>query len=315
MPVVPTPGANSSGTGFTPTVNMPGAPAQSDALFTLDDVDPIGRTEAIIYGPPGSGKSVFAATMPPPLRWIAADGEPSLRSVKWAYKKGLSALRSPKDLVAYAPAEDKKGRYRGPAQALNRTTDMIDYWFSPDQLPLWEGGTLVLDSFTEINEWALNLGLDLNVQYPAPAKPLSKSEETNRKAFARIVTGQQDYKSAMGLIDQMFRNVRLECAKHNRNLAVLCHEWTDQAERDDGTTTVIAVRPLLIGQLRERMAKDVGDVWHMETYNKGTAIEVKVRVHGDNKVLAKTRWGDCLTREVDADYRKMIATVRTYHGL
>jgi hypothetical protein len=297
---------------MTPTKLTPALAAQVNELHTLADVDPIGRTEAMIYSPPGSGKTVMAATFPPPFRWLAADGDTSLKSLRWAFKSKMTSFTDLKDLVFYAPTELVKGRYIDKPQAFNLMTDMIDYWFRPDQVDLWK--TLVLDSFTEINSWALDLGLSLNKQYPTADRPLSKSDEINRKAMTRLVTGQQDYKSAMGLIEGFLRNVRVECAKHDKNLVILCHEWQDQAEGTDGSIVVTAVRPLLIGQLRDKVSKDFDEVWHMEKYSKAGGIELKVRMHGDNKVLAKSRWGTIMPREVDPDYRKMIEEVRKFHA-
>ena len=296
-----------------PTKNIPNERAQVEKLFTLEDIDPIGRTEAMIYGPPGSGKTVFATTFPPPFRWIAADGPTSLKSVRWAVTKGISAIKNLTDLQAYSPRETAKGNYIDTPAAFNQMQDMIWYWFKPAQVDLWE--TLVLDSFTEINVWALDLGLSLNQQYPKPAKPLSTSDEINRRAMTRLVTGQQDYKSAMGLIEGFLRNVRNECAKYNKHLVLLCHEYNEYQENSDGNQSVSSIQPLMIGQLRTKIAKDLDDVWHMEKNNKGTGVEIKVRLHGDNKTLAKTRWGDVMTREVEPDYRKMIGAVKAYHHL
>lgn len=306
-------GASVITTPITPTRLTPAMEAEVGSLFTLADVDPVGRTEALIYGPPGSGKTVIAATFPPPFRWIAADGQNSLKSLRWSVKEGIASFSDLSQLVGYAPAELVKGRYIAKPQAFNQMTDMIDYWFKPAQVDSWQ--TLVLDSFTEINSWALDLGLDLNNQYPTATKPLSTSDKVNRQAMTRIITGQQDYKSAMGLIEGFLRNVRVECARHGKNLVIICHEWQDTAEGSDGSVVVTAVRPLLIGQLRDKVSKDFDDVWHMEKYNKGTGIELKVRMHGDNKTLAKSRWGTIMAREVDPDYRKMIAEVKKFHGL
>jgi len=296
----------------TPTRLTPAMTAAVDQQFTLDEVDPIGRSEVMIYGPPKSGKTVVATTFPPPFRWLAADGANSLKSVRWAMKDGRTSFTDPKQLVAYAPTETVNGRYIGTPQAFNLMTDMIDYWFKPEQVDQWQ--SLVLDSFTEINNWALDLGLSLNKQYPTAARPLSTSDNINRQAMTRLVTGQQDYKSAMGLIEGFLRNVRVECARHNKNLIILCHEWQDTKEATDGSIVVTSVRPLLIGQLRDKISKDFDDVWHMEKYSKGGGIEIKVRMHGDNAVLAGSRWGTIMPREVEPDYRKMIEEVKKFHA-
>lgn len=297
----------------TPTKNIPNERAEVDKLFTLADVDPIGRTEAMIYGPPGSGKTVFAATFPEPQRWISADGETSLKSLRWAMKSGRTSFTDPTHLVAYAPTEIPKGRYIDVASAFNKMQDMINYWFTPEQVDQWQ--TLVLDSFTQINEWALDLGLGLNTQYPKPDKPLSTSDAVNRRAMTRLVTGQQDYKSAMGLIEGFLRNVRSDCARHNKTLVILCHEHKDYTEDSNGNEIVSAVTPLLIGMLRTKIVKDFDDVWYMEKYHEATGVKIKVNLNGSAKVIGKTRWGSIFTKEQEPDYRKLIAEVKKYHAL
>lgn len=296
--------------GIAKTISTPSGRAEKDKQYTLADVDPVGRTEVLIYGPPKSGKTVFASTFPPPFRWLAADGETCLKSLHWAYKNGLSAIKDPRaDLVAYTPSEDiDKGVYPEHAMAFNKMTDMIDFWFSPEEVDKWK--TLVIDSFTEVNEWALNHGLGLNNILPKPERSLSDSHKINLKAKLRIVTGQQDYKSAMGLIDGFITDVRLACAKHDKNLVIICHEWTESREDDDGVTQIVRYAPLMIGQLRQRVGKAFDDIWYMETYNKGGAPEIKVRVHGDAKHIAGTRFGLVLKSEEEPDFRKILAKVR-----
>lgn len=309
MPVYQGPGG--SALERTTVARVPSKPAEVSGLRTLEDVDPIGRTEVLIYGPPKSGKTVLASTFPGPFRWIAADGETSLKSVRWAFKESKTSIKDMKDLVFYVPQEDyTKGGYPEKAKAFNRMTDMIDYWFGAEEVDKWQ--TLVVDSVTELMEWALNLGLDLNMQLPNKNKPLSKSHETNLVAKARVLTGQQDYKSAMALLEGWLSDVRVECAKHHKNLVILCHEWTETGEGSTGEEIVLRYRPLLIGQQRERIPKSFDDVWHMTVYN---GSEYKVQVHEGPKVIAGTRWGQCLSREEPADYKVLIDKVRKYHGL
>lgn len=297
----------------TPTKNIANERAEVEKLFTLEDVDPIGRTEVLIYGPPGSGKTVFAATFPSPQKWISADGETSLKSIRWAFKAGKTSFTDMKQLQGYAPTEVPQGRYIQAATAFNKMQDMIEYWFKPDQVNTWE--TLVLDSFTQINEWALDLGLGLNQQYPKPEKPLSTSDKTNRQAMTRLVTGQQDYKSAMGLIEGFLRNVRSDCARHGKTLVVLCHEHKDFSEDSNGNEVVTAVTPLLIGMLRTKIVKDFDDVWYMEKYHGSAGVEIKVNLNGSARVVGKTRWGSIFKKEQEPDYRKLITEVRKFHGM
>jgi hypothetical protein len=311
-PMAPTQGASVIRAAQTPTINTPSMAAEIADQYTLDDVDPVGRSEVMIYGKPGNGKGVLSATFPPPFRWMAADGKTSLKSLHWAMKKGMTSFTDPKQVVAYSPTEIGKGKYIATARAFNLMSDMIDHWFSPTEVDKWQ--TLVLDSFTEINTWALDLGLGLNNQLPTSSKPLSRSDTINRQAQVRLITGEQDYKSAMGLIDGFLRNTRVLCARHNKNLVVICHEWQDTYEKDDGTVVVTAVQPLLIGQLRTRIVKDFDDVWFMEKLPGSDGPEITAYLQGTSVAVGKSRWGSIINKMKNPDYRKMIEEVKKFHG-
>lgn len=291
----------------TKPVLIPSVPVNADGEFTLADVDPIGRTEVMIVSKPGGGKTVAATTFPPPFRWIAADGENSLKSVRWAYKAGITALKRMEDLVAFKPKEQAgRGTYVDNPTAFNQMCDRVDRWLKPENIGGWE--TLVLDSMTSINDWTMNLGLSINQKYPSTSKPLSGSHDINKKAMARIVTGQQDYKSSMALMEGWLNDVRAECAKHNKNLVILCHEFAETDEEG----AILSYAPQLHGQLRTKIAKDFDDVWWMVAYN---GKDYKFQVHADPKHPCKTRWGQVLTREEPADYRLLIKKVKEFHGL
>lgn len=298
----------------TQAARLPSQQAELDKQFTLDDVDPIGRSEVIIVGRPGSGKTVVAGTFPGPFRWLAADGETCIKSLKWAFKEGHMTIKSQKDLVAYAPVEDMtKEYYQANPQAFNKMTDMVDFWFSPEEVGKWEGGTLVIDSASQVNQWAMNMALQINSQLPKPDRPLSGSHAINVKAKLNIIQGKQDYKSAMALFETFITDIRLQCARHNRNLVLLCHEHhEEERDEDSGTVRLIGVKPALHGQLRDTIPKSFDDVWYMQVYN---GKDFKVQVHADPVRDAKTRWGGFMKKEEPADYKYLIQKVRDYHAL
>lgn len=295
--------------GPAPLIKLPTKAAEKDKQYSLDDIDPVGRTDVVIYGPPGSCKTMLWSTMPPPFRVI--DGDYGLKTLKWAFKAGLTALHctGPHCLVAYRPVE--QGTYPINPEALDKMTDMLDFWFSPGEVEKWEGGTLVWDSATEVNVWAIYKALHVNGQLPKPDKSLSISDKVNEVAHAILLTGEQDYKSAQGFFLGLLADIRVECARHNRNFAMVCHQWTETAQMSDGSTRVVSYEPWLIGQLRQRIAKDFDDVWYTQLFN---GKDAKVQVHGDPMHVAKTRWGQVPEIEKDFDYRKMIERVRRYHG-
>lgn len=292
--------------GPNPTLPVPVGKPEVEKVFSLEDVDPVGRTEVLIYGPPGGCKTMLASTFPGPFRWIDADK--GLKTLRWAYKAGKTSLHclGRHCIQAYAPEEHD--RYPHNPEALDRMVDMIAHWFSPAEVGKWEGGTLVWDSGTEVNNWAVYKGLHLNGLLPDRKKPLSGSDEINEKANTLLITGQQDWKSAQGLFLSALYDTRVECVRYDRNLVLICHEWAET--RDDGS--VIRYEPFLIGQLRTRIAKDFDDVWYTQLFN---GKDPKVQMHGSAMYVTKTRWGQIPEIEKDFDFRKMVEKVRKYHGL
>lgn len=292
----------------TKPVLIPSVPVDSRGEFTLDDVDPVGRIEVMLVSKPGGGKTVAASTFPPPFRWLAADGRNALKSVAWAFKAGITAMTDKSQLVGYAPVENvDKGTYVSNPRAFNDCCDRVDRWFSKTEIEKWKGGTLVLDSMTTINGWALNLGLAVNQKLPSTSKPLSGSHKINEQAKARIITGMQDYKTSMAHVEGWIYDVRSMCALHDVNLVVLCHEYGETDEEGN----IITYLPMLDGQLRTKLAKDFDDVWWMVAYN---GKDFKFQHHADPLHPAKTRWGQVLSREEPADFRKVIAKVKEFHA-
>lgn len=290
-------------------VLIPAQPVTAAGEFTLDQVDPLGDIQVMLVSKPGGGKTVAAATFPPPFRWVAADGQNALKSVVWAFKAGLTSMTDPKQLVGYAPVEiPDKGTYVANPRAFNDMCDHVDRWFQKGEIDKWRGGTLVLDSMTTINGWAMNLGLVVNKKFPSESKPLSGSHAINEKAKARIVTGQQDYKTSMAHVEGWLQDLRASCMKEKVNLVILCHEM---AETDDDGN-VLTYLPMLDGQLRTRVPKDLDDVWWVVAYN---GKDFKFQVHSDPKHPAKTRWGQCLNREEPADFRLLLKKVKEFHGI
>lgn len=299
--------------GTVAAVREPTREPELDQLYTLADIDPVGRTEALIWGPPGTAKTVIAAGFPAPLRFLDADG--GLKSVRWAFKEGLTQLESMEDLVAYRP-KDHEGRHIANPEAFNKSLDMINHWFSNAEVDLWE--TLVLDSFTMMNIWAIDLGTHLNSQLPKVSKPLSRSREINLKAGIRMIIGQQDYKSAQALIEDAIDQIRIECTRHDKNLVITAHEWIETSEtvlpNGQVARQIVGYKPALIGQLRERLVKDFDDVWAAKMYSKDGKPDPKIQMHKDSLRYAKTRWGSFMSYEEEPNYRKLIAKVRAYHA-
>jgi hypothetical protein len=298
--------------GPAPFKMVPAEDAELDKQFTLESVSPVGPFQAVFFGPPGTGKTTAAATLPSPFRWIDADGGNGLKTLRWAQKAGLTTLKdlTAESLIAYKPAEEFEEGYVKDPKALDKMADMTNHWFKPTERDKWQ--TLVIDSITEVNMWCIYKGLHLNGQLPTHAKPLSKSDEINEKAKTMLLTGEQDYKSAQGLFIGWLTEVRLHCTKYEKNLICTAHEWRDEVEKEDGSMMVRSVAPWLIGQLRNRIAKDFDDVWYFQLFN---GKEVKVQVQESPTVKAKTRWGQIVGPAEGPDYRVILEKVKKFHGI
>jgi hypothetical protein len=305
---MPASGSVLTGPGPAPVKFEPPQKAEVGKLYTLEDVDPIGRTEVLIYGPPGSCKTMLWSTFPPPFRVIDADY--GLKTLRWAFKAGKSALHCMGEhcIQAYRPVEPDA--YPINPQAFDKMCDMIAYWFSPEQVDKWQ--TLVIDSATEVNMWAIYKALHLNGLLPDVKHALSKSDSVNEQAKTLLLTGQQDYKSAQGLFMGALTDIRVDCAKFNKNLVLVCHEWVESEEDREGRMIVSRYEPWLIGQLRTRVAKDFDDIWATALFN---GKDPKVQMHADPKHVTKTRWGQVPDIEKDFDFREMLKKVKLFHGV
>jgi len=295
------------GKGPAAILPVPVGKADVAQIYSLEDVEVLGPGGYVIYGEPGSGKTVLWSTFTPPFRVI--DGDYGLKSLHWAFKSGKSALHCAGRhcIEAYRPIE--KDTYPVQPEALDRMCDMIAHWFSPAEVNNWQ--TLVIDSATEANMWAIYKGLHLNGQLPKPEKSLSVSDSINERAKSLVLTGQQDYKSAEGLFMGAITDIRVDCAKYGKDLVLVCHQWNDTEEKD-GVVRIIGSRPWLIGQLRTRIVKDFDDVWHTQMYN---GKDCRIQMHESPTIIAKTRWGSIPEIEKDMDYRKMMERVRAFHGI
>jgi hypothetical protein len=55
-------------------------------------------------------------------------------------------------------------------------------------------------------------------------------------------------------------------------------------------------------------------VWHLEKYTGTKGVEIKVDMHGNTKVIAKSRWGSIMPTGVPADFRKILEEVKKFHA-
>jgi len=275
-------------------------------MSTLEDYEPADALHCIVYGGPGSGKTVFAHGFP---RTRTLDFDNGMGSVAWAIREGIID-KDPSEVVYETILETnlEKGRVTE-ASVLDRATDTLDLWLA--EKDDWD--TLVIDSVTAMNEAVINKGLEENARLN-----LSKSRSQSKTTMFRVMK-MQDWGAGMNLFEQFIQWVRADLP--DKNIVVVAHQY----ENRDDAGNLIALEPLLIGQLRQKIAKDFGEVYYIEqTGTKGKpkyelltrkdtrhVTKSELLTRKDTRHVTKSRLG-CLPTYCDASYSAIRKHVEAY---
>jgi hypothetical protein len=264
-------------------------------MATLADHQIAQRFEGLLWGPPGSGKTVLAHSFPR-TRTLNFDGPSALDSVWWAIKEKIIDKKL-EDIVFENIVEDTSGKYGSvkKATALDAASDQIDLWLKD---PNWE--TLIIDSGTELSEATINKGLAANARLG-----LSKSKEQGTSESMRVMRV-QDWGAAGSLFQQFINWVRTI----DKNIILICHEYTDTDENG----SVIQYEPALIGQLRQKITKSFGEVYHLGVSGSRQAPVYEMQTAPDPKHVCKTRLG-CLKPIMPASYKALADAISTYYNI
>lgn len=247
-----------------------------------------GPLQVLIYGAPGSGKTVLAHSFPRPR---TLDLDRGVRSVINAVESGLI----PKPLMwQYETVLETDfsayGRVKK-ATAFDQACKTVDRWLvAPEE---WD--TLIVDSLTSLNQFAINKGIE-NMD----SLGLSKSMQQSNKVDMQVVK-LQDYGGAMMLINHMLDWLR----GLDKNLVCIAHEY----EQTNKEGSVIRRQPLLIGQLRQRIIKDFDEVWYSRIQGIRDSRKFITQTAGDNTVVAKSRLGCFKAQEEFLTYDRILATL------
>lgn len=261
-------------------------------MATLAD-SKLDRFRGLFYGPPGSWKTVFAHAFP---KTRTLDFDDGMASVLWAIKTGI-IQKDPSEVVFETILEGGRGKYGQvvKASALDVACDVLDGWLKDDS---WE--TLVIDSGSSLSDCALNKGLEENARLS-----LSKSREQSKLAGFRVMR-MQDWGAGASLFQQFID----WCRSLDRNLILVCHEY--QLTDEEGA--VIQIEPLLIGQLRQRIGKDFGEVWHFALEGSRQDRKARIQTVSGGRCVAKSRLG-CLDPVESADFAAIRRKVATFYGV
>lgn len=261
-------------------------------MTTLADFTPSDYIHALVYGAPGSGKTVFAHTFPR-TRTLDLDG--GMGSVAWAIREGIIDKKL-EDIVYETIKETdlKKGVVQS-ASALDWATDTLDKWL--EERDEWD--TLIVDSATALNELVINKGLEANAKLG-----LSKSKAQAKTMGIRVMK-MQDWGAGMNLFSQFIEWIRSDL--QDKNIVVVCHEY----QNTDDAGNLIRVEPALIGQLRQRVAKDFGEVYHAEVTGSKDKPKFQLLTTQASRYVSKSRLG-CLPTYMPAHYDAIRAAVDEY---
>lgn len=264
------------------------------------------RFQGLFYGPPGSWKTVTAHGFP---RTRTLDFDDGMDSVMWAIQEGIIQKR-PEDIVFETISEQERGRYGSirKADALDWACDVVDEWIAGrvkrngEWVEADDGwDTLIIDSGTGLSDAVTNKSLETNA-----ALKLSNSLANSQSSDVRI-TRVQDWGVAAVYFQQFIDWVRTL----DKNVILIAHEYAETDEQG----SVISYQPLLIGQLRQKIGKDFGEVYHFSVEGTRQKPEGKIQTTpGGRYTLCKSRLG-CLPPTLPSSYDEIVATVAEYYNV
>jgi len=259
------------------------------------------RLQLLLYGPPGTWKTVNAHNMP---RTRTIDLDDGMQSVEWAILEGVL----PKKLseIVYAtilPPHDLDDKRNN---VLQEAMDKVDEWLDEEETPdsEWdnpyekEWDTLIVDSLSALTDASIIHGLRENGRLE-----LSKSWTRMVKGGIRPMQ-RQDW----GAASLLFMKFITHCRNSGKNLVIIAHEYMDQ----DSDGNLISIQPKVIGQLRQDLPKDFDEVWYAKI--KGTKNNAKgvFQTQPDPLRRLRSRIG-CLEPDEPANFEEIKEKISAFY--
>ncbi len=271
------------------------------ALSGLSSAKSGRRLQLLIYGPPGTWKTVNAHHLP---RTRTLDLDNGLQSVEWAILAGK--LDKKLEDIVYRTIlpphtlDDKKNH------VLQEAQDQLDFWLAEEDIPpeewdrpyeqFWD--TLIVDSLSALTEASIIHGLRENNRIE-----MSLSWEKMEKGGVRPMKI-QDWGSASILFMKFIHY----CRNSGKNLVLVAHEYSEI----DSEGGVISLSPKVIGQLRQDLPKDFDEVWYAKI--KGTKSDAKgiFQTQPDSMRRLRSRIG-CLDADEKADFSQIKKKIAKFY--
>lgn len=281
-------------------------PVIEEATLGADDL--LCPKIKMFYGPTGTGKTVSASTYPKPQVWI--DMDRGMDSILWAMKQGICPHK-PEDFNYVRPKNviDERGKLIS-ATGMWQVIDKINEWMERPQ----DWNTMVLDSTTTLNHFAMTAGMEVSGKYPTEAKPFSKSGEFT-KAAGILLFQIQDYRPAQSFIDQLVEPLKIGAHDLRKWIILISHEYEiTRASKEIGVPpTVVGVEPAMWGQQRKNISARLDEVYYFK--QEGTKTEPKhlMQTRGDGFTVAKTRFG-CFDVKEEPNWPNLHKKIKAFYG-
>lgn len=265
------------------------------------------RLTCLIWGPPGSRKTVVAHGMP---RTRTIDFDDGLQSVEWAIRAGI--LKKSMEEIEYETILGDRETVKGVVDMLNVAMDCVDRWIAEeDEDPSREWDTLIVDSCSFMSDAAVGLALSENKRLG-----LSKSLEDATRGLTKEKRDRGLYVRPMRMQDwgaavQLFQNAVLQWRGLSKNLVLVAHEWTNT----DADGNVKEYAPLFIGQARQKIPALCDEVWFSQVLPRGKSLEATFRtVAGPRRPTIKSRAG-CLDAVEPADFAAIRRKIAKFYNI
>lgn len=279
--------------------------AQSGLSAPSDSGGRIKRLEALIFGPPGTWKTVTAHGMP---RTRTIDFDDGMQSVEWAIRAG-KLKKDPSEIVY----ETILGGTQ-PEKALQRAVDTVDGWIadediSPDKWDrpypqFWD--TLIIDSASFMTQGSIWLAVHENKRVGLSKTLEDMKKGKKPKELSVLPMKIQDWGSA----NNLFMQAITQWKALGKNLIVIAHEY--EKTTDEGF--VVAVQPMVTGQLRNLLPASFDEVWYSKIEGQKDKAKAKFQLAPDSRRELKSRLG-CLGAETEADFYAMRDVVAKFYGV
>lgn len=239
---------------------------------TLGEREAAEHVQALLWGPPKSGKTVLAHTWP---RTITLDFDDGMESVITACRRGWID-KDPSELryLTIAETDTAEFGYVKRPNAMEQAVDYVNYWADDSRWDTWD--TLIVDSITSMGDYCINQAL-YNL---GKLKGYSDSKQKSDRVKMRIMQ-RQDWNPAMSLLSNFINELR----EFDKHLLVLAHEHHETTE----SGAVVSKSPYVIGRvLRQDIPKSFDEVWYMSQDEDGNT---EIQTRESRKIVAGSRLG------------------------